>query len=160
MTRWLVLALASGGYISYIPYRIVPFAKWKGGGFLGSALGVVLFWFCPWTGPVLWIATMVLVAAAVAVSHYAEKLLGNHDDPRIVIDEVVGVWLAALAVPKIWLWLAAAFVFFRIFDVWKGPWGRWAARAPGGWGVVLDDVLAGILAHAAVRLVMALGPWF
>jgi phosphatidylglycerophosphatase A len=81
------------------------------------------------------------------VSHWAEKILAHHDDPRIVIDEVAGLWVAAIAVPRTLGPMMAALILFRVFDVFKGPWCRWAARAPGGWGVVADDLLAGLLAN-------------
>lgn len=154
--RFAVLALASVGFVSYLPYKAVPFAKWKGGGFLGSLAGWGAMWLLPHEGPLYWGVLVLIVAVSIPVSHYAEKLLGSHDDPRIVIDEVAGVWVAAAGLPRAMLPMALALVFFRVFDVLKGPWGRWAARAPGGWGVVADDLLAGLLANVLVRVVLAL----
>jgi phosphatidylglycerophosphatase A len=50
--------------------------------------------------------------------------------------------------------MLAGLVLFRVFDVWKGPWGKNAAKLPGGWGVVMDDVAAGIIAWAIVQTLL------
>ena len=68
----------------------------------------------------------------------------GHDPSKVVVDEMVGLWIAMLGVPFSWLNLALAFVLFRGFDIWK-PFGiRRLERLPGGWGVMMDDVVAGI----------------
>lgn len=155
MLRWLTLCVASAGFVGFLPYRIVPYKKWKGAGLLGSLVGLAGIRLFS-TGQLAADAIIGLALTGLAVwsSHYAEKFLASHDDPRIVIDEVAGVWVAAWGLPPAATPLALAFVFFRVFDVLKGPWGRWAARAPGGWGVVADDILAGVLANLCVRAVI------
>jgi phosphatidylglycerophosphatase A len=77
----------------------------------------------------------------------AAKRLGVHDHPGIVFDEVVGYLIAMLAAPAGWLWIAAGFVLFRAFDIWK-PWPIRLVdrRVHGGTGIMLDDALAGALA--------------
>ena len=150
--RSITLFFATVGFISYLPYKVVPFAKWKGGGLLGSLAGWGLVWLFPWHGPILWAATASLLIFSVGVSHWAELLLGQHDDPRIVIDEVAGVWVACLGIPKQWAPMVLGLILFRVFDVLKGPWGNAAAKAPGGLGVVADDLVAGVIAQALVRL--------
>ncbi len=79
----------------------------------------------------------------------------TYDDPRIVIDEVAGVWLACAGLPRTALPMILGFVLFRVFDVWKGPWGRTAARLPGGFGIVADDLAAGVIANLGARLCLA-----
>jgi phosphatidylglycerophosphatase A len=75
-------------------------------------------------------------------------------DPSIVvIDEIVGVWIALLHLPKTSLIVVAAFVAFRVFDIIKPPPARQLERVPRGWGIMLDDVVAGIYANIAVQLV-------
>ena len=101
---------------------------------------------------------LALAAAALAAfpaigAHY--RLTGRHDAGEVVIDEVVGQWLAMLVLPApgtggFWFWALAAFALFRLLDIAKpGPVG-WAERLPGAAGVVADDVAAGALAGAAV----------
>lgn len=97
--------------------------------------------------PGMLIAIAAFFAIGVMVSNIYERKSGTHDSSTIVIDEVVGIWIAAIpAATHIGLW-AVAFVLFRIFDIWK-PWpiSYLDRELPGGWGVMLDDVLAGFLA--------------
>lgn len=70
----------------------------------------------------------------------------GHDPSKIVVDEMVGVWVAMLGVPFSLVNLALAFILFRIFDIWKPLGIRNMERMKAGWGVMMDDVLAGIYA--------------
>lgn len=90
----------------------------------------------------------------------------DHDPSEIVIDEVAGQWIALMpvmigaayaSVPVLALWPGwiTAFVAFRLFDIWKpGPVG-WADRRPDAWGVMLDDVIAGVIAAVVVIVAAA-----
>lgn len=102
------------------------------------------------------VLSLTLLAGLVCTE--AEKALGRHDDPRIVLDEVVGYWWAAAFLPRSWPCALAAFAAFRVFDSLKPPPARQLERLPGGWGVVADDLGAALLAQLAVRLLFALGP--
>ncbi|MCU0574712.1 MAG: phosphatidylglycerophosphatase A [Syntrophobacteraceae bacterium] len=79
--------------------------------------------------------------------------LGRQDPGEVVVDELAGYLLTMLWLPATWLSLSAGFVLFRLFDIWK-PWPvRWAdANVKGGWGAMLDDLLAGLMAHVVLRL--------
>ena len=68
----------------------------------------------------------------------------GHDPSKIVVDEMVGVWIAMLGVPFSLINLALAFVLFRVFDIWKPLGIRQMERLHGGWGIMMDDVLAGV----------------
>lgn len=153
MTRFLLLGLASLGFIGCIPHKL-PFKKWKGAGLLGSIAAWGVLWLLPAQGPVLWAVVAVAAILSIPISTYAEQQWG-YDEPRIVIDELVGVWIACLGLPRLMGPMLAGLVLFRVFDVFKGPWGNAAAKLPGGWGVVADDALAGLiacgLAHAGLR---------
>jgi phosphatidylglycerophosphatase A len=95
-----------------------------------------------------------LCVVAVAVAHAAERSAGTHDDPRIVIDELVGMLCAMAFVDRSQvLWVAGAFVLFRALDMLKpGPIGMLDRRVRGGLGVVLDDVAAGAVAACVLAL--------
>lgn len=84
--------------------------------------------------------------------------LGVHDHGAIVWDEWVGFFIALFAVPKTALLILVAFALFRLFDVWK-PWpiGPLDKRVHGGLGIMIDDVVAGIMACALVHLGLVLG---
>lgn len=100
----------------------------------------------------------ILLAAsglAVWLSGIAESALGNKDDHRIVVDEIVGYfWAIAYLPSRGWAVSLAAFTLFRVFDVYKIP-SRGVQNLPGGWGVMMDDILSGITAnlilHAALK---------
>ena len=147
------LWLATGLGISYIA-PVGGGRKWTGAGFLGTVEGLLLWPLLP-EAPVPYAA---VVAAAVAASCWicgkAERALKRHDDSRIVLDEVVGFWIAAAWLPRTPAAAALAFVFFRFFDSVKLPPYRWLERLPGGAGVVFDDVGAGIAANLVVRLIL------
>ena len=76
----------------------------------------------------------------------AERLLGRSDPGEVVIDELLGVWLVLLPFQESdWRLLLAAFVFFRIFDIWKpGPIHASENWLPGGYGIMIDDVVAAV----------------
>jgi phosphatidylglycerophosphatase A len=85
--------------------------------------------------------------------------MGTHDNPRIVLDEVVGVWIAAAGLPREAKAALLAFVLFRLFDSVKLPPYRWLERLPGGIGVVADDLGAGLVASLAARLILRRWGW-
>ena len=100
----------------------------------------------------------LFVAGGLAAGR-AEKLLGRKDPGEVVIDELVGVWLVLLpfAHPGFWV-ILSAFVCFRIFDILK-PWPVRASEnwLPGGFGVMIDDVLAGLWALLCVAVLYGAG---
>jgi phosphatidylglycerophosphatase A len=151
----LVKALASGLFLSYLPgkllSRVSPRAKWTGAGFVGTVWGWVLLPLVPRGAAGFMAFYVVAAAAAVAISTEAEKAFQQHDDPRIVIDETVGFWAAAAFLPRTAPWLAAAFVLFRVFDSFKPPPIPVFERLPGGLGVVMDDVCAGVMANLLLQ---------
>ena len=108
-----------------------------------------------------WWAWSGAVCVAIWSAEEAGRRWGVADHPAIVIDEVVGLWLAVLIpltlIPlpiehRGWL-LLGAFVLFRVFDIAK-PWPvSWLERSlPGGWGVVADDLMAGVMAGLCLTL--------
>ena len=100
-------------------------------------------------------ALVLLVLLAVWAAGRAEEALGGHDHARIVIDEVAGLVVAGAFLPGTWTAAALAFVFFRVFDVLKPfPAGRIDEQLEGGLGVVGDDLVAGVYAGVAGRLVL------
>ena len=76
------------------------------------------------------------------------------EDPSVVVwDEFIGQWIALALAPAGWLWMLGGFVLFRLFDIWK-PWPvSWADRKlHGGFGAMLDDVLAGLYAFVVLQI--------
>ena len=95
---------------------------------------------------------------SVIIAERAEKIYGRHDDPHIVIDEIVGIALTLFPAEPGWAAAALGFVLFRLFDIIK-PWPCRALdrRIPGGFGVVVDDLAAGL--YAGVILLICLNLW-
>ena len=102
------------------------------------------------------VATGVLSAIAVSASGPAARALGLKDPGSIVIDEAAGLFVTLLYLPPTPLTFALGFVLFRVMDVVKPPPARRAEGLPGGWGIVVDDLIAGVYANCAVRILIAL----
>ena len=100
------------------------------------------------------LAVALVIAVGIWVCGRTARELGVHDHPGIVLDEIAGFLITMSALPLDWRWIAAGFVAFRLLDIAK-PWPISLAdrRIGGGLGIMLDDVLAGILACAALHAV-------
>ena len=99
---------------------------------------------------------LVLAILGTIASSIVAKALEEEDPSEIVIDELVGQWIAVLAIPFQWEYWLLAFILFRLFDIWK-PWiiNR-SQELPGGLGIMMDDILAGLLAFLLVHGVAAI----
>lgn len=96
---------------------------------------------------------ITLFLLGIPVCAYTAQRLGVHDHPAIVWDEIVGYLVTMTLAPPGWAWVAAGFVLFRLFDIIK-PWpiGWCDRRVHGGLGIMLDDLLAGVMAAAVLQL--------
>jgi phosphatidylglycerophosphatase A len=127
----------------------VPFAPGTFGSIPGVVLAIALRAVAPWWAEA--VAIVVLFAAGVWAATAAEEYFGRIDPGPVVIDEVVGMLITTLFLPLSWTGWLAAFLAFRACDVVKPfPAGR-AERLPGGFGVMCDDVLAGVWGYAIMR---------
>jgi phosphatidylglycerophosphatase A len=151
--RSLAVILASAGGAGYLP--VAP-------GTWGSALAVAIFVLFSPVG--LWQFGLTLVALfflGIWSADAAERVFGRKDDRRIVIDEVGGqlvtlVPLLVLGSSRSLSALVTGFVLFRCFDIWKPGPVRWAERRfAGGVGVMMDDLVAGILAAVVLGAAVA-----
>ncbi len=137
---WGLRLLATGAGAGY-----VPVAPGTAGSLLGAAAAFPLL-DLPW--PVFLALTLLLALLAVFAATRMAEALGESDPSLVVIDEVVGMWCALILLPARLSDLAAVFLLFRVFDVVKPLFIPRLERLPGGWGIVADDVAAGILARA------------
>jgi phosphatidylglycerophosphatase A len=115
-------------------------------------VGLALFWPLQMTAPsVQAVATIAVYFAGVAASARLAQRLGRKDPGAAVVDEIVGMWLSLLFLPFTPATAIAGFVLFRVLDVFK-PWpARQLESLPGGWGIMTDDVMAGIYANLLLR---------
>ena len=117
-------------------------------GTAGSVVGALLYIPLSALPLIHFVGLLVaLFAAGVWLCGRTASDLGVHDHGGIVFDEIVGVLIAMAALPRDWIWLLAAFLLFRLFDIVK-PWPiRWLDRqVKGGLGIMLDDLVAGVFA--------------
>lgn len=103
-------------------------------------------------------ATLVLSVVAIVTADVAARVLGHKDPKPVVIDEAAGLFVTLLYLPPVPAVFALAFLLFRAMDVIKPPPARRAEGLPGGWGIVVDDLIAGVYANLAIRVVLALVP--
>ena len=127
----------------------------KGAGTVTALLLCLLVYFTvPNLPPYLSFALLIAeTGIGVWAAGKVEKAWG-HDSNRVVIDEWVGMHLSLLLVPINWITVLAAFVLFRFFDILKPLGIRSLEKLPGGWGVMGDDLLAGLYANLVLQLLM------
>lgn len=131
--------LAFGGGTGLLPY---------GPGTWGAVLGVLLAWLIKW-GPVPLYATVTALVAlsGIWITGHTAARLGVHDHPGINYDEIAGQLVAAALMPRSWIWIGISFCLFRFFDIAK-PWPICVIdrRITGGFGIMADDIVAGLVA--------------
>ncbi|WP_221795877.1 phosphatidylglycerophosphatase A family protein [Oceanobacter mangrovi] len=140
--HWLAFGLGSG------------LAR-KAPGTWGTLAAIPVWWLALQHLPLLPYLLMLLLTSLVGIYLCGKTAddLGVHDHPGIVWDEWVGIWITCLLLPDGWYWIVAAFAAFRFFDILK-PWPiRWLDQhVEGGLGIMIDDILAGIMALIVVQL--------
>lgn len=157
------LSIATGLHLSYIPFRLtrglgLRGGRWTGAGLVGALWGWALVYALPEDPFRLGLALSTATVLAFAVCGRAERILQVHDDPRIVVDETVGFWVAVAGMPRTLPLLVAGLVLFRALDALKLPPFSRLERLPGGVGIVMDDVGAAVAANILLRGALALCP--
>lgn len=130
----------------------------QGGGTIASLVALVLAWFLPFGPWLLSGITAGILIFGVWGSARAEQGGWAHDDSRITVDEFAGMLAALILIPRSLIAFGAAFLLFRILDILKPPPLRFLERLPKGWGVMLDDLAAGIAANLLIQLTRLLPP--
>jgi len=143
--RLMTLMLASNFGLGYAPVA---------SGTFGTLAGIPLFWLLSRLEPGAYLlCSTVILAVAFWSAHAAGKIYGVADDGRIVIDELAGYLLTVAGLKFSWTAALLGFLFFRIFDILKPPPASWFdRRMKNGFGVVLDDLAAGVYAAIALHL--------
>lgn len=104
--------------------------------------------------------SIVMFPVAVWAAEHFESLTGTHDSRQIVVDEVLGMMITMVLLPVTWQAYVAGFVLFRALDILKPfPIGHFDRKVKGGVGVVVDDVVAGIIANAVLQIVYLKTAW-
>ena len=150
MKRFFLL-FATGFGVGYSP--VAP-------GTLGTLIAIPIYYFLSEIPSPLYEVTLVgFFFLSVWVSGNAERLFGKEDDQRIIIDEMIGFLITMLWIPKTTRFIIIGFILFRFFDILKPfPIRRLERRLKGGFGVVLDDVMAGVYANIVLHLLGRIYP--
>jgi phosphatidylglycerophosphatase A len=142
--------ISTGGYVGHLPG---PAGTW------GSAVALVPAWFIrdsggPWA---LAVAAVAITLIGIWASGLYARAMDMKDPGSVVVDEFAGQWFTLILVPNDLVWFAAAFALFRLLDIAK-PWPvNWADRTlPGGFGIVVDDVIAGLMGLILMGALLAL----
>ena len=134
--------------IGYIP---------KGGGTLAAVVCCIV-WYFAWRGGAghFWPPLLITLGLFFLGVYSAGKVEAGwgKDNYRIVIDEVAGMGITLLFVPVRWPYLLVGLLLFRIFDIAKPLYIRKMENLDGGWGVMMDDMLAGVYANLLLQLVV------
>jgi phosphatidylglycerophosphatase A len=135
-----------------------------GPGTHASVIAVVLWWVATMRLaptqhlPVLAVLALVATLVGIPAAGIVARESGSKDPQQVVIDEVAGQMIALLGfpyfVPITWKYLLASLILFRAFDIVKPPPVRQLEKLPGGWGIMLDDVAAGLLAMVSLQLLI------
>lgn len=144
-----ILFLSSGTYLGYIPLA---------SGTFGTLWGLPIFFWL--SAQSLWFQVLFIIGSiglAILLAGQAEKIWNRKDPSQVVIDEIVGYLTAMAGMPFSWTMAVSGFFIFRIMDVLKPfPIRKIDQGLPGGWGIVLDDVLAGVYSQIILRILVYL----
>lgn len=133
-------------------------------GYIGKGAGTVaaiaccVCWYFAWAGGYPPVIAAVIITAAITFTgvwagNMVEPLWGK-DHQRVVIDEVAGMCISLLLIPVNLKYTLCALILFRFFDITKPLLIRRLEKLPGGWGVMADDVLAGIYANILLHIIV------
>ncbi len=113
-------------------------------GTVGSLVTAVAIWLLPFTTVRLAVTLVVVTLIGLWAGSRVERVLGRKDPGVIVIDEVAGMLLSVIGLPRSIPVLVTAFLLFRLFDIWKPFPARESQALTGGMGVMVDDLIAGL----------------
>jgi phosphatidylglycerophosphatase A len=151
MRNFLIKAIATVFGVGYLP--VAP-GSWA------TMVGVVVAYLLSNDLPAYTILLLVLLVLGIMTTGIVEKLVDQKDPGIVVIDEVVGVMITLWGLPLIWPVMICGFFLFRAFDMFKiYPINKFEAH-PGGWGIMLDDCMAGVYANIILRIALRCAGFF
>jgi phosphatidylglycerophosphatase A len=145
--RFISKLIATGAGLGYIP--MAPGTM----GTLGGCLIALMIKQYSLHADV-WLIFLILIFTILGIwsAESLEKEWGK-DPPRVVIDEVVGIWIALVMLPHGWIPFIAAFIIFRFLDIYKPLFIAKAEQIKGGWGIMADDAIAGFCTNLFIQMV-------
>jgi len=145
----IILFIATGAFSGYSPF--FP-------GTIGTLVGIGIYLVIYTSDPLTYVVILVILFIPSAlISDKAEKILLENDSKHIVIDEIFGFLVTMTFLPNRLLYIVLGFFFFRLFDIIKiFPANIIDKKIKNGWGVVLDDLVAGVYANLVLQGVLFL----
>ncbi|HAL56922.1 MAG TPA: phosphatidylglycerophosphatase A [Bacteroidetes bacterium] len=144
----LVRAFASGLFSGYSPVA---------SGTVGTAVGLAIYMIPGFEHPYVIIPACFFVLILGVKAADAMETVYGHDPAEVTIDEVLGMWVSLFLLPKSFIVVTVAFFLFRIMDIVKPFPARKFDEAKGGFGIMFDDVIAGVYTNLGLQLLIALG---
>jgi phosphatidylglycerophosphatase A len=151
MTKFLV------GLATLFGVGKLPKAPGTWGTLATIPIGILLMWLGPF-----WHmgACVFLLPVSILAAEAYERFHDSHDASEVVIDEVIGFLITLAWLPLTWQTLALGFVIFRVLDIFKPfPISYLDRKVPGGVGVIVDDVLAGVIANLVLQIIYSKTSW-
>jgi phosphatidylglycerophosphatase A len=143
--NWFEKIIGSGFYTGYIPIA---------SGTFGSLAAIVIFYIPGFERLEIIIPAIILLFAyGIFVSSKFEKAYGN-DPSQCTVDEIVGTWIALIALPKTILIAITSFLIWRVLDIVKPFPANTSEKLPGGFGIMMDDVISGFYALILVHFIV------
>lgn len=147
MKTWLVKFLSTLGFVGYSP--LAP-------GTVGTLLSIIPYFFLSKLDPVYYIISVILIIIlSIIVSSASVGIFGSEDPKQVVADELCGFLVTMFLVGPSFLNILLGFFLFRFFDITKPLPIRKIERLPGGFGIVLDDVAAGIYSCIVIHIILS-----
>ncbi len=139
-------------FLTFFYTGLFPYAPGTTGSIAGAIVGYIILLYLP-ISTLFLLAILITIVSIKEIGIY-EKENNVHDPKEIVVDEVVGVWIAFSLSSATLLQIILSFIFFRIYDIWKPSIiGKIDKNYNGGIGVMGDDIIAGILAGVSSALI-------
>jgi len=139
------MLIGSGFYTGYIPFA---------SGTWGSLAALIIYLIPGFEKPVVIIpAIIVFIILGIITGNKFDVIYGK-DPAECTVDEIVGMWISLLFLPKTFLVVTAAFFLWRAFDIIKPSPARQAEKLPGGLGIMMDDIIAGLYSLLLLHLIL------
>ncbi len=144
------LLFSTGFFCGYFPFASGTFA---------SFIAIIIYFIIPGIEEPLinFLAVTIFFIVGIFSSNFSEKIYG-FDPPEIVIDEITGMWLTMLFIPKTLFLSSIGFVLFRFFDIIKPYPAKQFQNLKGGIGIMLDDIVAGFYSNLILHLLLVIYP--
>ncbi|MBM4174749.1 MAG: phosphatidylglycerophosphatase A [Ignavibacteria bacterium] len=150
LSEKIALSLSTFFSVGYFPFA---------SGTVASFFALIIYWIIPGFEKIGILTVLIVIFSILGIwsGTIGEKKFG-YDPPQVVIDEVVGMWISLLFIPKTIILSALSFFLFRMFDIVKPYPANVSQSLKGGYGIMMDDIIAGIYTILTIQLIIYFFP--